>query len=164
MSDTTIDMQKVHHHFAADCFNRTWELIVQRNRTAEQAQQMIHCAHASRWHWSQVADHTPNNLAIGDWLLARVYALTERPDEAMSYARPALQLAVDHDLGPFFIAYGHEAVARAAAVADDVATCSRHTQQMHAAILNITDSEDRDMLLQDLDAFPIVPPGPAATA
>ena len=41
---------------AADLFNHTWTLLETPDRTPAQDDEMIHSAHASRYHWGEVAD------------------------------------------------------------------------------------------------------------
>src|SRR6478736_3842806 len=60
---------------AVDLFNHTWELLDKADRTAADNDEMIHSAHASRFHWGEVPDHEPGNVARGEWLCSRVYAV-----------------------------------------------------------------------------------------
>ena len=39
---------------ATDLFNHTWELLELTDRTPDQDDEMIHAAHASRYHWGEV--------------------------------------------------------------------------------------------------------------
>ena len=65
-----------HRRLAASCFNKTWEYLRKPELTAGEAEEMIHVSHASFWHWNQVEDHTPLNIAIGTWQLASVRVLS----------------------------------------------------------------------------------------
>jgi hypothetical protein len=47
---------------AADLFNRTWVLLETPDRTSAQDEEMVHAAHASRFHWEHARQ--PENLAI----------------------------------------------------------------------------------------------------
>ena len=84
--DPGFDTVLAHRFFAADCFNKTWELIEKPNRTREEDEQMIRLAQASLWHWTNRADCKSQQLSIGYWLLARVYALAGRSEESRRYA------------------------------------------------------------------------------
>jgi hypothetical protein len=42
---------ETHRRLAADLFNRVWELLEMPVRTREQDDEMVHAAHASRYHW-----------------------------------------------------------------------------------------------------------------
>ena len=109
--DPGFDTVLAHRFFAADCFNKTWVFIEKPNRTRDEDEQMIRLAQASLWHWTNRADCDNQKLSIGYWLLARVYALAGRPEDAKRYADSCLQ----HSKGeaPFFVAYAYEAMARA---------------------------------------------------
>jgi hypothetical protein len=142
--------QATHRRFAVDCFNAVWELIDRSSRDEAQTTQMIHLAHASRWHWQQYEGHTRENLSIGDWQLARVYALAGRAGEAHRYALSALRIAEEAGLEPFHIAYGHEALARAAAVAKDPAQKNKHLAEALRYLEQVTEADEREVLESDL--------------
>lgn len=40
-----------HTQSAKELFNLVWELLEKTTRTQEETDQMIHAAHASRYHW-----------------------------------------------------------------------------------------------------------------
>jgi hypothetical protein len=71
---------------------------------------MLHMAHASRYHWEQVG--TPANLARGEWLCSRVYAVLGRPEPALHHARRVVQICERNGIGDWDLAFSHEAVAR----------------------------------------------------
>jgi hypothetical protein len=48
---------------AVDCFNRVWGLLEMPARTVEDDDELLHCAHASRYHWGEVG--TPANRPAG---------------------------------------------------------------------------------------------------
>ena len=56
-----------------DLFNKTWTLMEKTDRTLEEDDEMIHCAHASAYHWLQVG--TPANRARSEWQCSRVHAI-----------------------------------------------------------------------------------------
>lgn len=143
-----IDTDAAHRFFAPDCFNRCWGLIDRTDRERADDEQMLHLAHASLYHWSQRPDCTEQNRSIGCWQLARVYALVGRGAEARYWGERALAHAAHTP--PFYRAYAHEALARAAAVLHDVD--ARYAQLVAARVLleQITDAEERAMLEADL--------------
>jgi hypothetical protein len=139
---------------AAQLFNQTWRLLEQAGRTRDDDDQMIHTAHASRYHWGQVLTATPVHLARGEWLISRVYAVLGRAEPALHHARRVLDLCQENGIGDFDLAFAHEALARAGAGAGDAGLARRHTDQALAAAGDITDGEDRDLLLADLETIP----------
>ena len=57
--------REFHRRSGANCFNRAWDLLEKKDRSGEENLQMLHLAHASRYHWGLVG--TPTNRAVGDW-------------------------------------------------------------------------------------------------
>ncbi len=139
---------------AAQLFNDTWRQLELEQRTRADDDLMIHTAHASRYHWGQVPTVTPAHLARGEWLISRVYAVLERPEPALYHARRVLDLCQDNGIGDFDLAFAHEALARAHAVAGDAARARDHTDQALAVAEDIADDEDRDLVFADLETIP----------
>jgi len=137
---------------AADLFNHTWTLLEKGDRTERESDLMIHAAHASRFLWEEVGE--PVNHGRGEWQVARVYAVLERPEPALFHARRCLQIAEEHGLGDFDLACAHEALARAHAVAGEDDAARRHERLGREAAARIEDADDRDLVLADLDGLP----------
>ena len=66
-------MPEYHREEAVKCFNGTWDLIDNKNRTHADDVNMIHMAHASRYHWGQIG--TALEFSRGEWQISRVYSL-----------------------------------------------------------------------------------------
>lgn len=143
-----IDVPIAHRYFSAECFNRTWEWIEKAARSAADDEAMVLCSAASLWHWTQRSDCTDLNRSIGHWQLSRVLAMAQRGTESMHHARLALHFAGNST--PFFQAFGHEAIARAAAALNDRTTFNEHLKQAQALAAAIADAEDREQLEKDL--------------
>ena len=111
---------------------------------------MLHMAHASRFHWERVG--TPANLARGEWLCSRVYAVLRRPEPCLHHARRVLEICQEHGIADWDLAFAHEALARAHAVAGDPAAAREEAQEARAVA--IADDEDRKLLLDDLRTLP----------
>jgi hypothetical protein len=142
------DAAAAHRYFSAHCFNEAWNHIDNSERSAEEAEQMVLLAQASLWHWTQRADCTRRNLSIGYWQLSRVYALLMRTPEALQAGERCLEYAKDEP--PFFIAYGHEALARAARLAGEAELQALHLQAAQGLAAQIEDAEERAALEADL--------------
>jgi hypothetical protein len=145
------DVDAAHRFFSAECFNRAWDLIDKPEHTPEEAERMIHLAHASVWHWSQRPDCQPRNLAVGYWQLSRVYAVCRDPARAAAYGRRSLEASQGQ--GPFLTGYAHEALARAASAAGDAATMQDHLARARALMEEVADPEERALLRADLDGL-----------
>ena len=154
MSDSTEQPEATGHvEFAASAFHRAWELIELDERTEDQVQEMIDAAHASAWHWRHRDDRTPKTDAVSAWQLSRVYALAGEADAAATYGMLSLQLAEANDLGPFYEGYGHEALARAAAIAGEANKAGEHAGKAADFAASVSDAEDRALLEADLETL-----------
>jgi hypothetical protein len=114
---------------------------------------MVHGAHASCAHWRVVG--TPENWARGEWQCARVYAVLGRGEPALFHARRSLAICEEHGIGDFDLAFAHEAVARAHAVAGDRDGTERHLALARAACGGIGEAEDREVVEADLATVPL---------
>jgi DNA-binding transcriptional MerR regulator len=142
---------------AGSLFNRVWDLLEKTDRDTTDDDAMLHAAHASRHHWGVVGE--PVNWARGEWQVSRVYAVLGRPEPARHHGQRCLDLAEQHELSPFDHGYAHEAIARAHRLAGQAADAASHLDLARAAASKVTDAEERDLLLQDLDQ--LSPPPPA---
>jgi tetratricopeptide (TPR) repeat protein len=135
---------------AVDLFNHAWTLMELDGRTPEQDDELIHAAHASRHHWAAVG--TPANLARGEWQLSRVYAVLGRAEPALHHARRCLAHceANPDALEDWDLAYAHEALARAHALAGEADEAGRHAAQAHELSARVAGAKDREHLEADL--------------
>jgi hypothetical protein len=138
---------------AAKLFKGTWELLQQESRTAEEDDRMVHMAHASRFHWDNVGDD--QNRAIGEWQVARVYAVLGRAEPALFHARRCLDYANRPDSGEWLLASVHEGLARAQAVAGDLESARDSRDTALALLDKIADAGDRKVVAGDIDTLPI---------
>ncbi len=137
-----------HRALAVGLFNHVWELLRTAHRTPAMDAQMVHAAHASRFHWSQVGG--PEQLAVGDWQCSRVYAVLGRSEPALHHARASLAICEEGGLGDWVVAAAYEALARASAVAGDLTATDQWMGRAREAVLAIADPEDRDVIEADL--------------
>lgn len=129
-------------------FNHTWELLDKDELTREEQEEMLASTLSQRHNWYQVG--TAHNWAVADWQVARVAVVLGYADLARRFAERSLELATEHDLGPFVTGFAHEAIARAAAEVDDVETFSEHLELAKATLTDIADDNERDVLEADL--------------
>jgi hypothetical protein len=139
---------------AADLFNCVWTHLETANRTPEQDDEMLHAAHASRYHWGEPGVGEPVHLARGEWQVSRVYAVLGRPEPALWHARRCLALAEQHDLSPFDLGAANEAIARAHLAAGDLAEVATWKTRAAAVLDQIEDPDDREILEGDLATLP----------
>ena len=124
--ESDFDLQAAHKYFAADCFNKAWDLIDKKERTAEEDQQMLALSMASAWHWMQRSDCTAQNLSIAYWQLSRVYAVLKQAGDARRYGEMSLEQGKVDGVELFCLGYAFEALARTEMVAGDRATMATY--------------------------------------
>jgi tetratricopeptide (TPR) repeat protein len=139
---------------AAHLFNDTWQLLEQEHRTRQDDDRMIHTAHASRYHWGQVPTATPAHLARGEWQISRVYSVLGRPEPALHHAQRVLDICAENEIGDWDLGFAYEALARAHAVAGDADQARAYTDRSLTTAEDISEDEDRDLLLADLETIP----------
>jgi DNA-binding transcriptional MerR regulator len=153
---TGVELDKAtQRQLGVDLYNSTWTLIEKADRTAAETDEMIHRAHASRWHWARVGE--PVNLARGEWLCSRVYATLGRGEPALWHARRSVE--IDESLPAdareaWDLAAAYEAMARASFVAGDPASGALWKAKATAALEGIADADDREPIAQDLATLP----------
>jgi uncharacterized glyoxalase superfamily protein PhnB len=130
---------------AGRLFNETWRLLDKTDRTPEENTLMIHCAHASRFHWQAIGN--ASNHAIGEWQISRVYSVLGLAEPALRHARLCLEQSLA--LGPFQKAFAHEAMARALSL-NDKAAAKAHHQAATDLIAAIDEPEERKIVQSDL--------------
>jgi hypothetical protein len=138
-----------------DLYNSTWSLIDKPHRSPAETDEMIHRAHASRWHWARIGADV--NLARGEWLCSRVYATIGRGEPALWHARRCVE--INEGLGPdardsWDLPSAYEAMARASFVAGDPASGALWKAKAGAALDDIADADDREPIAQDLATLP----------
>ena len=138
---------------AAELFNATWRLLDKPERTPDEDDEMLHAAHASRYHWIRAG--TRVNAARGEWQCSRVYAVLGRAEPALHHARRCLDLceSVADDLDEFDLPFAYEALARAHAVAGDEEEARHWVARSRAAAEAISDEDDRALLEADLETI-----------
>jgi DNA-binding transcriptional MerR regulator len=139
---------------AADLFNHTWTLLERSDRTPEQVDEMIHSAHASRYHWGEAPDREAVNLARGEWQCSRVYAVLGRAEPALWHARRCLEINEAAGVADWDIASAYEAMARAYMVAGDMDQVAIWKAKAVAALDAIADADDREIVEGDIATLP----------
>jgi DNA-binding transcriptional MerR regulator len=139
---------------AADLFNHTWTLLERTDRTPEQVDEMIHSAHASRYHWGEVTDREAVHLARGEWQCSRVYAVLGRAEPALWHARRCLEINEAAGNADWDIASAYEAMARAHLVAGDLDQVATWKAKAVAALDAIADPDDREIVEGDIVTLP----------
>jgi hypothetical protein len=151
MSASQVDPLSAEEHgaLAAALFRRVAQLLDSPARSAEDDLDMLHAAHASRYHCSR-AGGSPRNLARGEWQVSRVYAALGRWEPALVHGRLSLALAHEHELAASDLVYAHEALARAHLAAEHLGAARRHLVEARRALADVDDPADRAALEAEL--------------
>ena len=137
---------------AVELFNHVWTLLERDERTRDDDDEMLHAAHASRFHWGEVGE--PVNRVRGEWQCSRVYAALARSEPALHHARRCLELCEQFRIADFDLGYAYEALARAHALAGDADEAARWKRRARSAADAIADDDDREHFLGDLLTLP----------
>jgi hypothetical protein len=138
-----------HRRLGIDLYNRTWTLM------GAPGDEMLHCAHASAYHWMQSGGTTANR-ARSEWLCSRAYALLGRAEPALHHARRCLELveSAPAEMEEWDLPAAYEALARAHHAAGEESEAARYKSLGLEAISGVTDEEDRKHVEADLASIP----------
>ncbi|HVS84298.1 MAG TPA: helix-turn-helix domain-containing protein [Gaiellaceae bacterium] len=144
-----------HRRLGVDLFNRTWTFIEKETRTQEEDDEMLHCAHASAYHWLH-APHTNANRARSHWQCSRVHVLVNQPEGALHHAKRCLAIVQEHpeEMAEFDLPGAYEALARAHALAGHADEARRFLELGRTAAAKISDDDDRGIIEADLATVP----------
>ncbi len=135
---------------AGALFNRVWDLIdAGAARSADATDEMIDAAHASRYLWRQIGGL--EQAIVGEWQISRTYAAAGIGTEAVRHAQISLLLLEsDPDVPDWLTASVHEGRARAYLAAGEAEAAVLAFRSAHAALLDIADPDDRDLVASQL--------------
>ena len=140
-----------HRRLAVDLFNRSWQLLEKEARTTEENDELVHVAHAARYHWGEIG--TAAHRARGENQCARVYAALGRPEAALHHAQRALDLVRTGGAGfeDWDLATALEVVARAQLAAGNRSEAAHFAELARAELDAIADPDDRAVVESQID-------------
>jgi hypothetical protein len=143
-------METDHRQLGVDLFNEAWRLMRLHERTPEQDDELLHCAHAFAYHWLLAG--TIANRVPSEWQCSRVYTVLGRAEPALWHARRCLELAesAPDELEEFDLPFAYEAMARAHALAGDESSAREWLARARAGADDLADEDDRALLESDL--------------
>jgi hypothetical protein len=142
-----------HRAFGVELFNATWTLLDTETRTRGQDDEMLNCAHASRYHWERAGAGAVERCR-GEWLISRVYSVLGRGEPAVYHARRCLDHSEEDGVGAFDRANAHEARARAHSTVGDTETAREQARRARELADAIDDEEDRRVFEGDMSSLP----------
>ena len=139
-----------HRRLGIDLYNRTWTLM------DSPGDEMLHCAHASAYHWMRSGGTTANR-ARSEWLCSRVYALLGRSEAALQHARRCIELveSAPGEMEDWDLAAAHEALARAHLAAGEIDEARRHLELARDETSKVAEEDDRKHIEADLESLPL---------
>jgi DNA-binding transcriptional MerR regulator len=153
VNDVTVDPvdPATHRRLAVDLFNRSWRLLELGSRTPEQDDELVHVAHASRYHWGEVGNTA--HRARGENQCARVYAALGRGEPALHHAGRALSTvqAGGEGLEDWDLASALEVMARAQLAAGNRGDAAHFAGLARAELDGIADPDDREIIESQID-------------
>ena len=144
-----------HRRFAIDLFNRSWDLLEQEDRSADEDAEMLAAAFGSAFHWQQVG--TAENIALSDHQIAKIASHVGQPALALHYARRALEAIEIGHFGDWQVAAAYEGMARACAAAGDTRGRDYWVQRCTVALGAVPDAGDRSVVAEQLLNLPQSP-------
>jgi hypothetical protein len=138
---------------AATLYNHVWAMLERADRTEREDELMVHAAHTSRFLWESVG--SPVQHTRGEWQVSRVYTTVRRSEPALHHARRCLDICLENEILGFDLAFAHEALARAHALAGDREPAAEHRLQAERIASRIADIDDRQLVLGDLASIPL---------
>jgi hypothetical protein len=139
--------QEDEQKLAISLFNRVWELMEKPDRTHDEDDEMVHAAHASRYHWGIVGQ--PVHRARGEWQISRVYTVLGRGEPGIAHAKRCLEICEEHGITDWDLAYAYEALARAYQTAGNATELGKFKKLARDAGDRIIDREDREHFDED---------------
>lgn len=146
---TTLDAD--HRSLGVALFNDTWRLL-EKDRTPDEDEELVHEAHASAYHWLKAPECEPKNRARGEWMCSRVYSVLGRAEPALHHAERCLAITEGHpeDMEDFDLPFAYEALARAHGVAGNSDEAKSYEEKGRELAERIADAEDRELVLSYL--------------
>lgn len=150
----SIDEKEFHKKLAVNLFNHVWDLLDKgSSRTENDNYDMVHSAHTSLYHWSQIGNAI--NLNVGEWQISRVYSTLNNYQSALFHAQKSLKIATNSELPTFYQAYAYEALSRAYSLAGDKESCEKYLNMAKEKLTEIEKKDEREIIENDLETIAI---------
>jgi tetratricopeptide (TPR) repeat protein len=132
-----------HRQLGVDLYNDAWRLL-EKERTPEEDDELLHQAHASAYHWLRAPECEPKNRARSEWLCSHVYSVLGRAEPALQHAERCRTIveADPDDMDEFDLPFAYEALARAHLVGGDETEAERYERLAREAGTAMTDTGD----------------------
>lgn len=140
---------ELHKELAIDAFNKTWDYIDKDSRTKEETLEMIHLAHASRYHWGIAG--TELEKARGEWQISRVYSISNLGESALLHAKAYLDICRKNNFKDWDLSFAYEAIAYAYKVLGNIELMNEFKELGIKSLKDIKEKGDRDYAESELN-------------
>ena len=141
-----------HRYFAIESNNLAWGLVSNPSRTPDETVRMVDAAHAASFHWGVVGNEL--NFMRAKTLLAEVQALAGSGRLALGLAEEIREYFLARPTEDWELAFVHTVHAHASYVAGESEKHHASYRTAEQAIDNISDEEDRRIVLGTFDQVP----------
>jgi hypothetical protein len=144
--------EDTHREMARKANARVWELLEATVRSQGENDELLEAAYTSLFHW-RFGGAEPHR-ARGLWSVAHAHTVLGDGPQAMKYARSCFEWTTEHRhvMEDFDVAYAHEGLARAMALAGQPEAARRQLGLALEAGERISDPEDKSIFMGDLEA------------
>lgn len=139
---------------AVNAYNTARKLTTREDLSHDEVDTMIHAAHASRFHWESADGTAPVNLARGEWLCSRAYAVAGRSEPSLHHGERCLSILQAAGIADWDMVCAYEAIARAHSVAGDKTKRDEYVELARKALVDVADPEDAKVVEADVNSIP----------
>lgn len=158
VGEQMIDQRDLHRWFGVQLNNQMWNTIEDETVGAHtpvlERERMLYSAYASAYHWRNVGNEA--NFARGEHLISRMAARLGEGQLALHHARRCLELVEAHAdlMEDWDLAFAYEALARASAATDDLATAGSYLDRARTLTEQVAEEGDREVIETELARGP----------
>ena len=143
MAEPPFDLNKAHHWFGVELNNNVWDWLEKADYSQPHAEQMVHAAHASCFHWIKAG--TALNHQRGECLVANAHAAVDNGESAVRHANRSVELLKElaDEAADWDFAFTYDGLARALAASGEKDTAVAARQQARDYRDKIAEDGDR---------------------
>jgi hypothetical protein len=136
---------------AKKLFNECWVLIEKKSRTPVEDAEMLHLAHASRYHWGNVGSEIEKS--IGEWQCSRVNSILGNGSAALLHANLSKFWCSNLPVWHFTHASSSEALAFANFVIGNFESATKWKSQAISELVHVNKADARP-IKQQIEELP----------
>lgn len=140
--------KSIHKKLAIEAFNKTWDYIDNTSRSKEESLDMIHLAHASRYHWGIAG--TELEKGRGEWQISRVYSILNLGESALLHAEAYLDICKKNGYKDWDLSFAYESIAFAHKVLGNTKLMNEFKDKGIKSLSGIKEKGDRDYAESEL--------------